>query len=130
MAIKRYILSTSVCLLGGAIFIFCLAIVWTQLIQPDLKRPSDLTVPNWIRHLVSFIFVFSAIHFSSYLSPRGSRQHSALISGVAVTILFFGCIALFLHRLRPSFFVPILLDFNPIGCAIIFSWLLHAHKSA
>ena len=125
MPVKRFILATSVCLIAGAAVVFCAALIWITFIQPGFEKPSDMTIPKWIRHIAAFALIFCAIHFSAYLAPRGFRRRSAMISAFTITLLFFGVVFAYTAPFRSSLVIPVLRDFLPIGAGALTAWLLH-----
>jgi hypothetical protein len=111
--------------------LFALAISYVLVIQPDLERPSDLPLPAWACNVLTFIFVFCAVHFSSYLLPPDARQRSAMISGVVIILVISSAMLFSVHPFRPSvLLVPMILDLLPTVAAVILSISLHAHKFA
>lgn len=126
---KRHILATFVCIIGCAAIAIAVVVSYLFLIQPDVERPSDITLPMWARSIVSFLMVFCAVYFSSLLLPPDSRQYSALISGsvlvfvlLAVIVLCFGLAQVF------ALLTPLALDMIPFAGGILLSWYLHARK--
>lgn len=123
----RYPLATAICIIGGAVLAFAVAIPYVLFLQPAIERPTDVSLPQWIRATLAFILVFVAVYLSSFVLPAPARRRSSIVSGV-VLVLCFLCIVPLLPG-SASFSrlaVAVSLDLAPIILAVILSARLHA----
>ena len=127
----RLLLATVVCIIGGTVLAFVIAIPYVLFVQPDIERPTDLSLPQYVRALGSFGIVFAAVYLSSFVASRDARRQSSLVSGAFLVISFL-VIALALPSSVPisRLIVPIGLDLVPIVAAIALSAFLHAPNVA
>lgn len=128
---QRYLLATTVCILGCVGIAVVCVLLYMLFMQPESMDTFQFSLSKPWRAALGFALAFIAIHFSSFLVPRGSRQHSALISGlVFVLIPIVWTLADVPAERWPGMVVPVLIDgARGFGAALLSSWI-HARRCA
>lgn len=128
---RRYLLATTVCVLGcvGVAAVFVL--LYILVLQPESADAFQYSISTPWRAAIGFTLSFIAIHFSSFLVPHGSRQHSALISGLVFVLIPIVWTLVGVPSERwPRMVEPVLIDgARGFAAALLSSWI-HARQWA